>query len=116
MAAAVPTLSVPKRRPRDGAELLQDLGLLEHIGAAVSELGRSAVRDGLYDAYEAATQTTEARDAAAAAKGGRAPRLTHAQMKRQTLSKQIGWRRLAVMLLPDGMQMRQENQTMWKNR
>lgn len=91
-----PSRFVPMRS-YDYNQMMQDYQFLSQVGRVVSSTGRN-----LADArmlQEPGRPNTPAR------------RLPAAQHRRELLSKQIGFLKLPVMLLPEGMSKRQQNKT-----
>lgn len=86
-------------RDYDYNQMIQDYQFLNQVGRAVTARGRSLA------------------DARMLPEQGRGPgparRMPAAQQRREQLSKQIGFRKLPIMLLPDGMSKCQQNKTHW---
>lgn len=91
-----PSRYVPMR-DYDYGQMVQDYQFLSQVGSVVTRAGRTLA---------------DAKMVPEPAKQGSTPRrLPAAQHRRERLSKQIGFQKLPVMLLPDGMSKRQQNKT-----
>ncbi|WFD39420.1 Box C/D snoRNA accumulation [Malassezia japonica] len=86
-------------RDYDHTQMMQDYQFLSQVGRVVSSTGK-----GLSDARMLPD---------AGKPGANARRVPAAQHRREQLSKQIMFRKLPIMLLPDGMSKRQQNKTYW---
>lgn len=84
-------------RSYDYNQMMQDYQFLTQVGRVVSSTGRD-----LADARMLQEPSKQ---------GGNARRIPAAQHRREQLVKQIGYLRLPIMLLPDGMSKRQQNKT-----
>lgn len=86
-------------RDYDHNQMMQDYQFLSQVGRVVSSTGRDL---------------SDARMLPDAGKpGAHARRVPAAQHRREQLGKQIMFRKLPIMLLPDGMSKRQQNKTYW---
>ena len=84
-------------RSYDYNQMMQDYQFLSQVGRVVSSTGRNLAEARMLQ--EPSRPNTPAR------------RLPAAQHRRELLSKQIGFLKLPLMLLPDGMSKRQQNKT-----
>ncbi|WFD44808.1 Box C/D snoRNA accumulation [Malassezia psittaci] len=91
-----PSRFVSMRR-YDYNQMTQDFQFLTHVGHVVSSTGRK-----LADA-RMLPETSKP--------GATARRASGAQQRREALAKQLGFLKLPIMLLPDGMAKRQQNKT-----
>ncbi|PWN45274.1 hypothetical protein IE81DRAFT_210782 [Ceraceosorus guamensis] len=116
---------IAPQRPRDVNDLMADFSFVSAIAQQAQNAGRLAVQLGLTNSTD--TQHVRAKDVANGreneAKHGKRgqgqqtqQRLPPQEAKAQALQKQISYRRLPIMLLPVGMQMRKENATSWSGR
>ncbi|KAE8262935.1 hypothetical protein A4X09_0g7355 [Tilletia walkeri] len=116
-------------------DLLEDYRFLNHIGRFAEQAGRDLVQSrvirsgvgGSVVPLSAAAQTALG-SAAAAPNPGRngrdqgegnrngAATLTPAQQRTEALRKQLAYRRIPIMLLPEGMKNRRRNQSSWRGR
>lgn len=97
----------------DEGQLMRDYQFLSDIGRKVGSWGRTLSQQ----KWAANAQIANGPSQQSNNPGNQRPeRLTAAQQKREALRKQINFRRLQIMLLPDGMEQRRANHTVWHNK
>lgn len=106
----------------DEAHMLEDFEYLQFLGRSISSLGRDLVKRGWMKREQAGTAQQGPAGRPGSTQNGpsgrpsqqRSERLPAEQRNRQQFEGWIRRLRLPIMLLPDGMSARKENQSRWK--
>lgn len=89
-------------RDYDYNQMMQDYQFLSQVGRVVTSAGRELTDSNLVSDDKS--------------KPGPPRRLTASQQRREQLAKQLGFQRLPIMLLPNGMSKRKQNRTSWESK
>ena len=81
---------------------MQDYQFLSQVGRVVTSAGRELTDSNMVSDDKS--------------KPGPPRRLTASQQRREQLAKQLGFQRLPIMLLPNGMSKRKQNRTSWESK